>query len=348
MEQVKKSIARFERAISELNMDITDDRYWPVISDHILVDLPQNKHKTYWEQLLILFLEKEKAGQHHHKGLIYWRLAVHTLLEGDISNALEYLRKSRDEDIKKLGGDTSQITASIGLLSVLSPLLVRYKDKKNKWILDEAVKDIYDNLSIESKKEFANTMFESHDSITQGRLWIIKDDFFGFIQDERIRSIVFDTYKEVRDTLLTSNLDTYYSCIFSIGSIVEAMLDDLFTRDEGAVWSHLKSNENIQKQIKPETKLASSKYQTSMNLGEKITLLKLMTNQDISPIRNSSILQIMIIGEYRDLIHPRRRLEFEFDPRKYIGQFLFTMIRNFAGDWWPENVNKRVKTSTDI
>jgi len=105
-------------------------------------------------------------------------------------------------------------------------------------------------------------------------------------------------------------------------------------------WKKFKSIKGLK--IDKKSKINSTKYSSGMTLGQKIQVLRFMTEKGCSPISHSSILQLIIIGEYRDLIHPRRRIEFEYEANRYVATFLFTMISKVAGDWWPENVNKRL------
>ena len=75
-----------------------------------------------------------------------------------------------------------------------------------------------------------------------------------------------------------------------------------------------------------------------MTLGEKIMVLRLLATHARSPVPKSAILLMLIMGEYRDLIHPRRRLEFAFEANAYVAGFVFTLVSHVAHHWWPEHI----------
>jgi hypothetical protein len=121
------------------------------------------------------------------------------------------------------------------------------------------------------------------------------------------------------------------------------MLDDLFERDEQRVWKLFHNNKNIQTEVHTNKRSASEIYLSGMTLGEKITPLLLMAKHNVLPMPKHAVLEMKIIGEYRDLIHPRRRLDSPYKPDRYVASFLFTMISRFAGNWWQENITKLTK-----
>ena len=82
-----------------------------------------------------------------------------------------------------------------------------------------------------------------------------------------------------------------------------------------------KSNKNINEKVEKYLKensdkkgipLGATKYPMHTTLNTKIKAFRLMAEEGISPIPKYAILQMTLIGEYRDLIHPRRRLDFNF------------------------------------
>jgi len=332
--EVSGLITKFSSTVDSLNIDLRDDNSWPVIINELLKGEDQSSLLPFWVELLTFFENKEKVVGHCHKGLIFWNLSLLYLQSGDITKTLEFLDKSVADDNLK---SPSAFTASIGLSSVLKPLLIRYK--RTVWKFDEDINTYYESLSNEEKREFASEFFSIHDMTANNSIWIIKDDFFGFIMDEQKRKIIFDTYKEVRDMIMLIQLDTYYSGIFAIGSMLEGMLDDLFERQDQKVWKFFQSETKIQEEVKG-TRLASELYDSGMTLGEKIMVLRLMAKHNILPLPKQAILEMLIIGEYRDLIHPRRRVAFQYKPNRYVVTFLFTMLSRVAGNWWPENIDK--------
>lgn len=332
--EVTDAINKFSSIIKELDLNIKDDNSWPVIVNELTKGKDYQFLFPFWSELLIFFNKEEKRVGHCHKGTIYWTISLLYLQNGDITKCLEFLDLSVNEDKAKA---PSAFTASIGLSSVLKPLLNRYK--RTSWKLDKEINDFYESLTKNEKKLFADEFFNTHDLSAGGVIWIINENSFGFISDNVKRKVIFDTYIEVRDTVMNTNLKTYYSSIFSLGSILEGMLDDLFERDSQKVWNIFNSDTSIQAEVDRSTRLASKQYNSGMTLGEKIKALRLMAKYDKLPMPKQAVLNMLIIGEYRDLIHPRRRLAFEYEPNKYVATFLLTMLSRLAGNWWEQNIN---------
>jgi hypothetical protein len=46
-----------------------------------------------------------------------------------------------------------------------------------------------------------------------------------------------------------------------------------------------------------------------------------------------SILQMLIIAEYRNLIHTKRRIEFAFEVNRYVAACILTFINQIASHW---------------
>jgi hypothetical protein len=339
---VGKSIKIFAETIAKLNIDIKDDKDWVVISDSLIKNKDYDFQYNFWIELEKYFKNKEKELGHCHKGNLYFQLAVLMLQKGNIDDTISFLDRSRSEDIIK---NNLQFTASSGLLSILHPLFFRYKKKGDKRMSEE-IKTFYETLNQDAKESFALQLFESHNNSATGKIVYIKPDFFTFIVDEKIRKIAFDTYVEVREILLNLRIPTYFSCIFSIGSVLEAMLDDIFTRNEEELWKLFISNKVIKKLIDPKSMLNSDNYPMSATLNTKIKALRLMSNEDICPIPKQTLLQMTLIGEYRDLIHPRRRLDFIFEANLFVASFLFSLLSQIAGNLWSENIAKNMPNQT--
>lgn len=336
---VNNAIKDFFNRLTSANLLLHDDYYWPNVINIILPNKDEEFQIQFWEELDKKIKEKEKDIGHCHKGLIYWRLAILFLGKSDLSSAINYLEQAVAEDEKR--GDT--FSAAIGLQSVIDPLLNRYKDNTQSWKFDEDIMNFYQLLPIDEKKKFASNIGLIHDRIVGFQLSLIKEDFFDFISTEQIRSIVKDIYFEVANIIIKKPIITFYSPIFAVGSILEGMLDDLFQRNNKKVWHLFKTTPNAREFVKKGTLMDSSDYKTRMSLGEKIKILEFMARCKCCPISEYSILMMLIIEEYRNLIHLRRVLEFKFKTNVYIAGFLFQFIGSIASEWWPENVNSKIR-----
>lgn len=343
----EEKIQKFKRITTELQIDIKDDNKWPVIFGQQILDESLNQQYEDWKTLLEFFLQEEKKLGHCHKGQIYWNLGVIDLMNGNISSAIENLDLSSKEDKIKLNGE-KRITASIGLLSVIKPLLHRYKNKSQSWELDENINALYELLSDKEKSNFATILLEAHNNFSTGKTKIILENFFTFITNDRIREITKDMYKEVSESILLGAQVTYISQIFAIGSMCEAILDELFQRNDQEIWKIFKKSGEIQKRVDKGSKINKLDYDLSMHLGEKIKILKEMVIENICPITKESVLLLSIIGEYRDLIHPQRRISFEFEPNRYVASVLIASFSHIAGDWWPENIKKIIEANYQL
>lgn len=334
--EINKAIEGFFARLSEQSFILRTDKVWPDAALSQLKDRDETFRKQFWLELEKVFTEKEKTLGHLHKGQIYWRLAIIFLGEGNLTKAIDYLGLASAEDRQR--GDT--FSAAMGLLSILKPLVHRFKG--STWKFDDQIMEFYETLSNGEKREFANRLVSTHDQVASGRMTVIKDEFFHFIADETTRRVIHDNYIEIKDILSGSPLKTYLSCLFSAGSFLEGMLDDLFSRDDQKIWKLFHNNENIQKDVRGDSKLRATDYDDGMTLGSKISALRLWTMHATSPVPKVAILQMLIIGEYRDLIHPRRRRAFAFEANGYVASFIFTSISQVASHWWPENVQKEL------
>jgi len=338
--EVKEALETFFDRAVEPSFIFKTDRIWPEAAQEQLAGKSEEFQIAFWIELEKEFKKKEKAIGHIHKGGIYWALANLLLIQGDLTKAINYLDDSVAED-REIG---NQFSAAIGFSSILKPLVYRFK--KDQWKFDETIMQFYESLSIEERREFASRLLETHNQVISSQIVIIKEEFFHFIADESIRRVVHDSYIELKDILLNIQLKTYFSCLFSAGSILEGMLDDLFLQNSQMIWQLFQSNSKIQEKISKDSRLRKTDdYDAGLTLGEKIFILRMLIEHGSSPIPRVPILQMLIIAEYRDLIHPRRRTGFGFEANRYVASVIFTFISHIAGSWWPENIHKTLRAS---
>jgi hypothetical protein len=207
----------------------------------------------------------------------------------------------------------------------------------------------YGLLEPAERQQFANNLVTTHNMAATGGIQVIKPDFFTFIADEGKRRVCQSTYQEIFAIIRGGAVATFYSCIFSTGSIVEGMLDDLFERDDQRIWKLLRDSTTVMEHVAPDSRLRrSGDYDSGMTLGEKIMILRLLGQYARSPIPRPAILLMLIVAEYRDLIHPRRRLEFEFEANAYVAAFIFTLISVLASHWWPNNIDQQLNRAVEV
>lgn len=337
--EIKKALEIFFNRVTEPSFIFKTDRIWPEAALEQLADKSEEFQIAFWIEIEKALKEKEETIGHIHKGIIYWSLSNLFLIQGDLTKAINYLNDSIAED--RTRGD--QFSAAIGFSSVLKPLVYRFK--KDQWKFDERIMELYESLSVEERWEFAGLLFTTHNQVVSSQIVIIKEEFFHFIADEVIRRVVHDSYIEIRDILLGPKIKTYFSCLFSAGSILEGMLDDLFLQNDQMIWHLFRANSEIQKKLDKDSRLRKANYDAGFTLGEKIMVLRMLIDHGNSPIPRVPILQMLIIAEFRDLIHPRRRKGFEFEVNWYVAAVIFSFISHIAGHWWPENVQKSLGTS---
>lgn len=343
----KTKINKFKRILSELAIDTKDDNKWPLIFNQLIENQPLDSQYKDWESLLKFFLKSEKKVGHCHKGNIYLSLGVIDLMNGNIDSAIKYLEESIREDKIKLNGE-KRITASIGLLSIIKPLFHRYKNDKQTREFDLKIKELYELLNVEERRKFADVLLTAHNNFTTGKLKVILDNFFTFITEEKTREITENTYKELTSATLNGVQSTYYSQMFALGSMCEAILDELFIRNQQEIWKLFRTDQRIQKEISKDSRMNKQDYPTDLTLNAKIWILREMTIKGICPITKPSVLLLVIIGEYRDLIHPRRRLSFEFEANRYVISVLLDSFTDIAGDWWPQNIKKIIDANYQL
>ena len=341
--RVSDAIRELFSRLTDLDALLKTDAIWAPIADKLLEDTEPAYQKDFWLALEQEFKSKEASIGHLHKGQIYWNLAILDLVEGDLSSALDYLGLAGTED--KLRGST--FSAAIGLSSVVQPMVYRFKT--DTWRLDEAIMSAYGLLTQSQRREFANVIVETHNIAATGRLRVIKPEAFTFIADESKRRVCQSTYDEILAIIQGGRLGTFYSCIFSTGSILEGMFDDLFERDDQRLWKLFRDNPDVMAHVEKNSRLqGTGGYDPSMTLGGKVMILRLLAEFAKSPIPGEAILPMLIIGEYRDLIHPRRRLEVPFEANAYVAGYVFTLISVIAHFWWPENIAKQLAPVTPL
>ncbi len=178
-------------------------------------------------------------------------------------------------------------------------------------------------MTDDEKAEFEKEVMYAHNHVAQNAVNLIKPEAFTFMHGER-NQIAKDTYYEVAD-ILRLPVATHYSSIFAIGSIAEVMVDDLFMRNNSEVW--FKGN--------------ADKYDdVRMMLGQKIGALRAIVESGALKLPKHVIIKLLIILEYRNLIHPNRRHGLEFIPNQYVAFMLFTFLSHIAGHLWQSNVDK--------
>lgn len=309
----------FSRA-EESNCFLKRDSQWPLIASEVMKTSSFDEELEFWKLMDKKFTEKEKAIGYCHKGMIYWKICILFLLKGELQSFVNWLVKSTQED-QAVGMQTS---ASIGMFSVVAPLLTQ----KNK--VDSKIANYTKKLSKEEKRSFADFVISAHDITALGRLSVINDNFFHFVQDKEIRKVLYSYYKESKNILINSN-SSFYSVVFLVGSILEAMLDDLFTRNNYQLW---KIYQKLDKK-------AREYREKNIMLGTKIGYLEKLSDKNLLPIPKYLILPIRIIHKYRNLIHPYQCQNSNYGvDDHYTASFVFTNISQLAHYWWENNTAK--------
>jgi len=175
---------------------------------------------------------------------------------------------------------------------------------------------------------------------------VIRKEKFTFITNKSKRELLYAIYSEVFNTLRTISQPTYFSCIFSLGSIIETMTDELFERSNQKVWNKITSNQKLLGFVKkrfPRTRIHI--YPNNSTLGPKIAALRILSEYGTSPVQRATVLQMIAIQKYRNLIHTNKGVRFRDSINRYVAQNLFTWISHIASDLWPKNVNKMLKVS---
>lgn len=320
-------ITKFIKTVENLQIDLKNDSSWPVIAQELLKNTTEDDQFSFWLAVEKYFKEQENHIGHCHKGHIYWKLSLFHLQKGDITKCSELLEYSAEEDRLRNPYISS---ASIGMLSVIKPLLITSDTGGKSWIPNQDMNDFYSSLNLQEKGDFAKDFFELHDMTASGIIWVIEDNFFKFIDDPKKRQVTFDIYKEVSDIVKNTNLSSYYSCIFSLGSILEGMLDDFFERNNQKEWKIFYENKDIQNKAEKLHKGGFPiTYDRGATLGRKMSLLLLMAKHNVLSMPRHLILQMEIIHEYRNLIHPQRSLGSPYKPDWYVASFLFNTISKF-------------------
>jgi len=310
--------------------DLANESSWAQVTDQQVHPHSRTFKINFWTALAELFLQQETTLGHLHKGHIYWRLGIEYLVAGDFERSLTNLDKSVEEDVMRAPG----FTAAKGITQILKPL----HDHPHAL-------EIYQGMTPDEKEEFAKAILLTHDQLIAHQLTQIKDNFFTFIDDEVMRQIVHDTYNEVFLTVSRVRHDTFYSCVFAIGSIVEGMIDDLFAKNDNEIWKCFITHAQIQQDSESRDLLKPLPPEKFM-LGPKLKVLYLMSKHGTSPISKTALLQMYVIHAYRNLIHPNRRKTFPFTANWYIAAAIFTFISHVASHWWPQNIQARLNGAT--
>ncbi len=327
--ELRSALDRFFQRLVEPAFIFNTDNVWPDAALEQLQGKDADFQIRFWIDLERHLKEQEKVLGHIHKGDIYWFLAILFLGRGDLTRTIEYLDLGANED--RLQGRT--FSAAIGLSSMLKPLV--YHFRKDRLEFDEAIMGFYESLSSEEKREFAERLVATHQQVGRGGMAVIPDEAFQFVGDPVIRRVVRDSYVEMKEILSARTLPTYFSCLFSAGSILDGMLDDLFMQDDQRVWRTFHAHAEIQREVENDVRLRAPEYNASLFLGRKLKVLRLLAERKISPVPKVPILQMLIIAEYRNLIHTKRRMEFAFEVNWYVAACILTFINQIASHWSP-------------
>ena len=327
----------FFQLASHLNIGLkNDDTGWTDLADEMIGKRSRKDQQLFWEEMLSTFISLEQASkQHHHKGGIYWKLALLSASKKTIDDHLGFLKKSRADDLRR--GD--QFSASIGLLSIIDPLYTYIKSDPNR-------AKLFESLSPQEDRNFFDTIFNFHDLTVFGRIKYITPPSWSFVADPCRKEVLSRTYYEIFNILKSLEMDSYYSCVFSIGSVLEGFIDDLFERDGGKLWGVFLNDSRISKKVKKfyhnKTSnprgagfLTKAKYPKETTLGTKIQALQFMLDYKICPFPRIVILELNLINCYRNLIHPNKQENFGYIANRYLASVLFAFLADAAHYLWP-------------
>ncbi len=333
----------FDEIKQDSTLDIRNDREWPQRADTMLDKIKESYSETYhlyfWLKLAELFeKEQQEKGGQFHKGQHFWRISLIYLHRGLLEKSIDYLDLAIKEDRKR--GDS--FSAAIGFLSVLKPLIYRFKNDKNDFIFSENEENfkLYQGLTNKEKRRFAEELFNLHDYSV--RTLANQINHFEFIVDQDRRNIIRSLYQELSVLVdiwyRHQIIDIGYGCIFITGSILEAMTDDLFSRESAKLWKLFRQDEAMVNEVGINRKMISNefreKYCEDLTLGQKLRIIKSPSIHNKIIMPKEIILQMLIIGEYRNLIHPRRSVKFEFKPSYYLAGVLYNFFSSIAHHWW--------------
>jgi hypothetical protein len=116
---------------------------------------------------------------------------------------------------------------------------------------------------------------------------------------------------------------------FAAGSI----LDRIWTRWRSLARFHANAETTRSKPI-------SGCAHTTQSLRRKLKALRLMAERGISAVPKVPIVQMLIIAEYRNLIHTKRRMEFAFEVNWYVAACILTFINQIASHWSPDTARR--------
>ncbi len=205
--------------------ELSNDASWADKAQGALVAEPREVIVSFWRQLDRLYKQKETdGGTLLHKGHIYWRLGLEHLLWGKLNTGIFYFAKSAREDRRR--GET--MSSAIALHNILKPL----KKRANaQWL--------YGQMTQEEREMFAVTLMQTHNQTIGHGITLIKDEYFHFIENKALRSIVLQQYHEVFTVIASvRDMPSHYICVFATGSIVEGIIDDLLVKQNHIVWKN--------------------------------------------------------------------------------------------------------------
>lgn len=331
-------------------IDFSNDDIWPRIVEVNLDSDNKNEEFRYsfWKELIKEFRDRQiKETVFFHKGQIYWNIALIELHRGDLKQSIKSFKLAYNEDKARSEGAPS---AARSVLSIIEPLINRVKSSDEySYNFKEDISSLkfYEDLSHDEKREFADYFTSRHNEVVRARVEYIKERFFDFIVDVERKKQFKLMYKETKNNLVLINNHSYYCSIFGIGSLLESMLDDLFDRDDINLWGKFidhKSKLVKDKKIENGSIFLNSKnkYPYRATLSQKIFLFKLLNTEGIIKFPGYKILLMMIIAEYRDLIHPQRKNFFPYKVDRYSVVILFCFLSAIAHEMWSENFSNWV------
>ena len=307
--------------LQKKNIDIHNDSQWPQEADILLDSIQVSDNELFrlyfWQELLKLFKKIEKKNrQFYHKGSHYWRMGFILLHRNDFKGALRNFRLSKNEDKIR---NKNQFTASKGVVYLLEPL---YKNQARSSTLN-----CLSSLTDQEMRNFAETFNSNHNNAAKQSFTLINGSStqYKFIKRPRIRKLFKERYEEIKNLYFAKPLNSNYGALFVIGSLLECMIDDLFTRNKERLWIECKKHLKV-----------NSKY--GGTLGPKIENVKKICQTNYAPFPKELIPWMIMILEYRNLTHPNKEYNNNiYSPNWYVCAMLFSSLATIAGYLWPSN-----------
>jgi len=313
----------FNSTRKSTKIDIHDDSEWPRMADAFLGSVGTADNEYFELHFLLelarLFRVAERVERSfYHKGQQYWRIGFIYLRGNEFKKAIRYFRLSRREDQKR---NKNQFTASVGVLRLLEPLWMNHARR--------SALNFFASLSSDEMRDFVKTFSENHNNYIVGRYTRISWSAtqYRFVKRPTVREIIKAKYEEINDLYFRQPLSSNYGAVFVIGSILEGLLDDLFTRDNYRIWDEYKNYFG-----------EKAMYPLATPLGTKIDLLRKLSVCKGYPVPKNIILWMVMIQEYRNLIHPNKEYSSQiYSADSYVCAMLFSSLANIAHYWWPKN-----------